>query len=252
MKPTLLISLFVSITFSLLTPLSSSANELDKLSYITEFYPPYNFKDQNQLKGIAVDLLLAATKSSSSKITSNSIRSFPWPRAYRMAEKGPKIVLFSTTRTEQREPLFHWVGPISPTRIVLLAKKSSSIKIESPADLNNYTIGAIIDDIGDQLVKSNGVKSSNIKYVPNADSIARMLSLGRIQLWAYEENVARWLIKKVGLKNDDFETVYTLNESDLYYALSKDIDIKTVNLLQQAIDNVKASDEFTAIQNKYL
>ena len=81
-------------------------HELDKLNFVTESYPPYNFKSQGMLKGIAVDLLLAATQKSAFSLSLNDIRLLPWPRAYKMAEEGPNIVLFSTTRTEQRETKF--------------------------------------------------------------------------------------------------------------------------------------------------
>lgn len=248
----LLIKALTCITISLFMPIKTSANELDQLKYITESYPPYNFKSQGVLKGIAIDLLIAATKKTSSSLTTKNIRVFPWPRAYKMAETGPNIVLFSTTRTNEREQKFNWVGPIVPTRVVLLAKKSNSIAISNPSDIKKYVIGAITDDIGDQLVQEAGVSASSIKHVPKAESLAKMLDAGRIKLWAYEENVARWFIKKEGLNNNNFEVVYTLKESDLYYAFSKDIGIDKQQRLQKAIDEVKDSDEFAKIKSKYL
>lgn len=237
---------------AILAPSLSLANDIDGLEFVTENYPPYNFKDKGKLKGISVDLLLAASQRSSSMLSAKKIRVLPWPRGYKMAESGPNIVLFSTTRTEEREDKFNWVGPIIPTRIVLLAKKSNGIIINSPGDIKNHTVGAITDDIGDQLVQKLGVKASKIKHVPKAESLAKMLNAGRINLWAYEENVARWFIKKEGMNNNDFEAVYTLKESDLYYAFSKDISSEKQQHLQKSIDEVKASDEFAQIKSKYL
>jgi polar amino acid transport system substrate-binding protein len=252
MKISLFIKALVFAGASLLISPLTSANELDQLKFITESYPPYNFKEKGKLQGIAVDLLLAATQKSSSTLTASKIKVFPWPRAYNMAIMGPNVVLFSTTRTEDREAKFNWVGPIAPTRIVLLAKKSSGIVISTPADIKKYTVGAIPNDIGDQLVKKLGVTSSSIKHVAKAESLAKMLGAGRIKLWAYEENVARWFIKKGGLNNSEFETVYTLKESDLYYAFSKDIKKGTLELLQKSIEEVKASEEFNKIKADYL
>lgn len=252
MKTSLLFKAFICIGVSLLTPINTSASELDQLTYITESYPPYNFTDKGKLKGISVDLLLAATKKYSSALTAKKIKVFPWTRAYKMAESGPNIVLFSMTRTDERVPKFNWVGPIIPTRIVLLAKKSDSIVINGPDDIKKYTVGAITDDIGDQLVQTAGVKRSSIKHVPKAESLVKMLNAGRIKLWAYEENVARWFIKQAGFDNSQFETVYTLKESDLYYSFSKDISQSAIDALQKSIDDVKASDEFDKIKANYL
>lgn len=240
------------IGISIFLSLTTTANELNKQTYVTEPYPPYNFKEKGKLQGIAVDLLMAATKKASASLALKDIKVLPWPRAYKMAETGPNIVLFSTTRTEQREEKFNWVGPISPTRIVLLAKKGNGIVINGPEDIKKHLIGAITDDIGDQLVQKAGVKSSAIKHIPKAESLAKMLDAGRIKLWAYEENVARWFIKQAGFDNSNFEAVYTLKESDLYYAFSKDINQNAIDALQKSIDAVKSSEEFTAIKAKYL
>ena len=241
------------IAFSLLVISGASrADDLSNLTFVTEEYPPYNFRTNGQLQGIATDLLSAAAKKTNSPVQINKIKVLPWPRAYKMAETGPKVVLFSTTRTEQREKSFQWVGPISPTRVVLLAKKSSNITINSESEIKNYTVGAILDDIGEQLVKAAGVPDKNIKRIGKAESLVKMLNTKRIQLWAYEENVARWFIKQAGLNNADFQTVYVLKESDLYYTFSKDIGSATVKKLQEGIDAVKATDEYDAIKAKYL
>ncbi|MCT7361129.1 substrate-binding periplasmic protein [Thalassolituus pacificus] len=148
------------------------------------------------------------------------------------------MVLFSTTRTEQREPLFQWVGPIAATRVVLMARKADNIVISSVDDISRYTVGAILDDIGEQLLKSAGVAESSIKIIPSADALAKMLGAGRIQLWAYEENVARWYIKQSKLDNTQFEVVHVLKESDLYYTLNNNIPAETVQRLQNGVDKI--------------
>jgi len=228
------------------------AGELKGLSFVTEAYPPYNFKQGGKLQGIAVDLLVSASAQAQKPITKKDIRLMPWPRAYKIAEKGPNVVLFSTTRTEQRENSFQWVGPISKTRVVLLTKKGSGVSINSEADIKKLTIGAILDDIGEQLVKAAGAPKSNIKHIPKAENLAKMLNGGRIQAWAYEENVARWFIKQAGFNNADFETSYVLKESELYYTFSKDVSKDVLETLQNGIDAVKSSGEYDKILSNYL
>ncbi len=243
--------LFITLFLSCLN--GTHATELGSLEFLTESYPPYNFKDGGKLQGIAVDLLTQASQSAGDPITSSKIKLLPWPRAYSKATEGPNIVLFSTTRTEQREPLFHWVGPISATRVVLMARKSDKIVINSEADIKKYIIGAIRDDIGEVLVKAAGVPDSSIKKIPRANSLVKMLNSGRINLWAYEENVSRWFIKQEGLKNSDFEAVHVLKESDLYYTFSKDINKEVVDKLQQGVDAIRGDKRrYQDIVNKYL
>ncbi|WP_444996645.1 substrate-binding periplasmic protein [Aliikangiella sp. IMCC44359] len=234
-----------------------NAAELNRLQFLTESYPPYNFKDGGKLQGIGVDLLIAASNKVNSPIQLNMIKLQPWARAYRATLKENNNVLFSTTKTAEREPLFKWVGPISDTRIVALAKKSSGIKISSSADLKNHSVMAIRDDVGEQLLKAAGVPKKNIKLGTNADSIVKRLQADRVKIWVYEENVARWFLKKNGLNSADFEVVHVLTESQVYYALSKNIDDKLVQVLQSGIDQVKTEKtangktEYENILSKY-
>lgn len=229
------------------------AQDLKSLSILTESYPPYNFQDAGQPQGIAVDLLLAASAASNDAVSRSDMKVLPWPRAYKMATDGPGVVLFATTRTEQRESLFQWAGPIAATRIVLLAKKSSALTISSADDIQKLKVGAIRDDIGEQLTKAAGVPDGQIRKVPAATSLVKMLDAGRIDVWAYEENVARWFIKQSGLNNADFETVYVLKEAELYYAFSNDVSATTVQRLQQGIDQIRADKaQYQGIVDKYL
>ncbi len=240
------------VTLCLLAIWPVSASSLKSLNYVTESYPPYNFKAQGKVQGIAVDLLLEAMKVSGNEISDKNLSVQPWTRAYQTTLKGPNIVLFSTTRTEQREPLFKWAGPITDTRIVLLARKGSGIKIDSVKDAANYKIGVIRDDIGEQLALENGIPDNKLKRVGKAPALAKMLNKGRVDLWAYEENVARWFIKSNGMSNKEFETVFVLSEGQLYYSFSPDVDDNLVQELQQALDKVKDSSEYQAILKRYL
>ncbi|MDE1463418.1 substrate-binding periplasmic protein [Spartinivicinus poritis] len=210
-----------------------------KLTFITEAYPPYNFVEEGLLRGIAVDLLIAAIQLQSITLKRKNIKIYPWARGYQKLLKGPNIILFSTTRTAARESLFKWAGPISPTRIVLIAAKTRKIKITSKLDTHNYIIGGIRDDVGEQLVLATGYPRNKFISQANANSIVNMLAKQRIDLWAYEEYVGNWFIKQNKLGVEDFETVFLLKEAHLYFAFSKDVDNNLVNLLQQGIDKVK-------------
>ncbi|WP_165773401.1 substrate-binding periplasmic protein [Zooshikella ganghwensis] len=160
-------------------------------------------------------------------------------KGYRATLEEPDHVLFATTRTKEREPLFKWAGPIAKTKIVLLAKNDNDVKINTPEDIAKYPVGTIRDDVGEQLVKALGVPESMIKPSSNADSLVKKLNTGRVDLWAYEENVARWFIKKNNLQNSDFSVVYTLKEAELFYAFSKKTSDDLINQLQKGIDEVK-------------
>lgn len=222
------------------------AMSLEEVSVLTEEYPPYNYlDDQGRLKGIAVELLARAYKEAGISLDIENITVQPWPRSYRQLQRNTSTMLFSMTRNAQREKLFKWAGPISDTKVVLIAKKSNQIKIDSLEDLKKYTIGGILDDIGLQLVKEllKNPDKKQVVSVPTTASLTGMLAIDRINLWAYEENAAQFFLARNGFNPDDYETVYTLGEGLLYYAFSLHIDQKIVDRLQTAIDIVRANSD---------
>ncbi|USD42404.1 ABC transporter substrate-binding protein [Vibrio sp. SCSIO 43135] len=243
--------------FALLLSGQSIAKQLNELTYLTEEYPPYNFTEGAKVKGIAVDLLLAASKESGNAINIDDIHVQPWARAYRSTLIKLDTVLFSTTRTQLREHLFQWVGPLSTTRIVVMAKNSTGITIDEPRDLIKYRIGVIRDDVGEQLLLELGVPRDSMQESSYAKTLAEQLQKERIDLWAYEENVAKWWILQTGYNPDEFSPVFVLQEGELYYAFNKDIDRALIDELQQAIDKVKITEDdngvsqYQAIVNKY-
>jgi polar amino acid transport system substrate-binding protein len=211
----------------------------EPLTYVTEAYPPYNFSDNNILRGIAVDLLVLASQQTTAPVQRSQIRLMPWARSYRDAQKKPNYVLFSTARTPEREKLFKWAGPITTNRVVLLAKKSRGIRINSPADLQHLRIGSIRDDVAEQLVRGLGVPDSQLNLAANGDALAHQLQAERIDLWAYDQNVAQWFMRNAGLNPDDFESLYTLQEGQLWYAFNLAVSDARVAELQKALDAIR-------------
>lgn len=65
------------------------------------------------------------------------------------------------------------------------------------------------------------------------------MNSGRIQLWAYDETVAKSVMNSAGLNNSEFEPVFILKETASFYALSKDVPKGLVTLLQSALDRLK-------------
>lgn len=238
----------------LCAPLAGAAQSLDELSFITEDYPPFNFERSGTRQGIAVDALVEMLAQAGAKKSRADIKLWPWARAYETALREKNTVLFSTTRTEAREHLFKWVGPIMPSRIVLVAKKQRGIRIETAGDLtrSEHRIGVVREDIGEQLLAALGVGKDRIVPVNSGIAAARMLQADRVDMWAYGAPVILWNLKQLGYPAGDYEEVYTLTESrHYYYALHKDTDDRLVAMLQAALDRLKATGRFNEIVASY-
>jgi len=248
---------FISYLIMLLGfPLSTYtySQSLDDIYFITENNPPYNFKDNGKLQGISIDLLLLMFKKLNAKQTLADLHLKPWSRGYNESLAKSNTCLFSTVRTEEREELFSWVGPIAATSISLIARKDKKIKISSVEDLSKYKMGVVRDDVGEQLLLKAGINVANIDQIGGVNVLIqsiRKLNKGRFDLFAYDDEVAFWIIKKQGFDPDNYETVYTLKKGQLYYACNKKVSQLLIQKLQQALDELKEEGLYQQIIDNY-
>lgn len=220
----------------------AAADPFAELEFVTENYAPFNYEADGKVVGQSVALLLKMFAQAGSSKSAKDIKILPWARGYILAQQAKNTVLFSTTRTKAREKLFKWVGPILPTTVAVIARKDLAIKLTDLSMLGAYNIVAVRKDIGELLLKTNGVREANIYSVGSAQNAAKMLAYGRVDLWAYEKSVAFWNLEAIGENLETYEVLRVLEESDVYFAIQKDTPDRLVRALQNALDTVRARE----------
>ena len=229
------------------------AQSIDDLVFITEDYAPLNFSKNGKVQGISVDVMVEMLKVAGSKKTREDISLQPWARGYKQVQAMKNTALFAMSRTEAREELFKWVGPIIPSNIVLVAKKSRGIKINSVEDISQFNkIGVVRDDIGEQMLLELGVPKENLHRTNSGMNTAKMLDKERVDMWAYGRVVALWNIKELGFNPGDYEEVYILKESQQYFAFHKDTESAVIAKLQTALDELRSNGKLKEIVSTYL
>lgn len=222
----------------------------DDIVYMTEEYPPFNMAGPDGgATGASVEVMAGIFERMGASKTVKDIQVLPWARGYKEVQEKPNTCLFLMTMSDERKPMFKWVGPVAPTKIGVMALKSKGLKIASVNDLVNLKAGVIREDIGDTLAQQAGIK--HIERVPTNEQNIKKISEGRIDIWAFEESVAKWQTKGFGFNPDDFESVWTLSESDLYFAFNKDTDDALIAAMQKVLDEMKADGAYDAIMKKY-
>ena len=231
---------------------SVAASSVDDILFMTEQYPPYNYEEDNKLQGIVVDTLVSVLRRVGSSQIRGDIKLLPWARGYKRVQSEPDTCLFSTTRTEEREHLFEWIGPVAPEAVGLIARKETGIKIESVEDIKNYKVGTIRDDIAELYLVDAGVSVDNMERVAETILNIRKMNRGRIDLWAYDQNVAMWELKRNGFDPAGYESVYELGRKNQYLACHQGTSDSVIQTLQAAIDAIKADGEYEKILDRYL
>ncbi|MDC0254836.1 transporter substrate-binding domain-containing protein [Bacteriovoracales bacterium] len=233
--------------------LNFKAFSLESLKWYTEEYPPFNFrgKDKKTPSGISVEILESVHKRLNNKgqlgrrMLRKDYRLVPWKRAFMKAQRrGQKNVVFSTTRTEEREQKFKWFGPIAKNVNAIFALKGSK-KLSKKGMVNEIRRSGIVSvrgDIAVDLVSGLGVIKSKIREVNKLELAFRMVKQKRLKFFAYGALTSYYKMKAVGIKVDDFEIVYSLGEVELWYAVNKSVSDRTVSAYQKALEVVKKED----------
>jgi polar amino acid transport system substrate-binding protein len=225
-----------------------------KIDIYTEHYPPHNMIINGKLQGFSVEILAAMFQQMNSQQTLDDVKLTNWSRAYSITQKKPNAMVFSTTRTASRESLFKWVGPIKKTTVGVIAPKSKQIVIKQPSDFNQYKIGAVLKDVGETLLLEQGVDKKHIQNVEGKNAINlsfKKMQKNRIDMFSYDIGVAFANAKLEGFDISQYEVIYLLKESGLYYAFNKKTDDRIINQWQAALDTIKANGLYNKILEKY-
>lgn len=209
---------------------------------MTEELPPFNFTIDGKVHGISTDILLELMQRNGTPVLREDIQMKPWPRAYNTVLTTPDSILFSAARTDERETLFKWVGPIQTLTIGLNAKKSNKIRINSIEDVHKYRIGTIRNGAPEQLVIKAGVEEDALDRISDPAANIKKLQSGRIDLFAFNVPTTRYLMLSQGIDPDQYEVVYVLKEADLYYAFHKSTDDEIINALNDTLLELKKND----------
>lgn len=140
------------------------------LTINTEEYPPFSYSDdQGQIIGSATLLLRDALRQADIEAY---FRLLPWARAYTEARLRENHCVYSTTRTGEREALFHWVGPLVVNEWAAFSLAERGLSIDSLSGLDAWRVGSFREDAVGNYVATRGI---NVLLAPTErENIARL------------------------------------------------------------------------------
>ena len=229
---------------------SCPASSFEELDYLTEEYPPLNYTENGELTGLSVVLLQKIWQEL--KVKPQRIQVQPWARAYRNLQQEDDVVLFAIAKTARRKDKFQWACPIETSETnALIALKSSKIKINNFGELAKYAIGTVRYDIAEQMLMEQLSSTinivSNVTMKPNLE----LMSKGRIQMIAYDQQAANNMIIQWGVDLDDYETVFVFPTSYTCFAFSKRVDPRLVQQFQQALTKIFHTEEYQRLMKQF-
>jgi polar amino acid transport system substrate-binding protein len=233
-------------------PIRAAAEPFPAFKIMTEDWRPYNYEEQGVPKGLAVDTLVLMLQRVGSQQGRGDIHFYPWERGYQTIQMLPRVILFSMTRTPERDPLFKWVGPLADNTVSLFALKSRHIVVNSAADLKKFKIDTYVGSVsGELLVTKFGLKPDGLDRSNTQATSLQKVMLGRGDMFPASVPTLQQMCATLPCKLDDFEPVFELNRAHLYYALSKDTPDAVVAQLQKSFDELKAEGVLAGLTRQY-
>lgn len=217
-----------------------------ELTLITENAPPNSFVENDILTGRSVEIVQAVLKEIG--MEGYHIHFYPWARGYKMLETQENIALFATSRTQARENLFKWAGPISDNQVNLYKLKSrKDIQATTLEGLKKYRVGSGISDQKSQYLYSKGFEIQHVEE--DKQNIDKLFS-GRVAIIPYAAARLSYDMNKYGHDISKIEMIWNIKDisTQTYVAFSQTTDDSIVKKFQEGFDAIQKK----GIQEKIL
>lgn len=201
----------------------------------TEQNPPYNFLENGKVKGKATLLLEQLFQKSGHTIFENNIYLLPWTIGYHEVLNKKNTIIYSMARLPEREALFRWVGPIGKMTLGVIAKKSRHMIISTPDALHNYKIATIPGTSTEKALFDIGFRAEELDRFANLSSQLKKLKENRVDAIAFSVEAVWQLLQEMESDLSEYEVIYVLKESDLYFAFSKETNAQLIAELNETL-----------------
>lgn len=231
--------------FACTIPASLFAEDLPRINLYTENYGTFNYSlegaafehDIEDIGGTATEIVEMLFNEAGIDF---KLRLRTWSVSYERAVERPNYGVYSTARTESREDLFEWIGPVGQYSWILLAKEGHNLNINSLNDLTGLRVGGYEGDAATTYLQEQGYEVSTL---PNESLNAQRLANDLIDVWITSDITGYQIAEESGYP--DVEEAFRIRTVGLYLAMNPGTDPRVINALNTAYDDLTASGEIT-------
>jgi polar amino acid transport system substrate-binding protein len=238
--------LAVAVVATLLAGAASAQN----LRLVTEESYPFQYMENKKLTGMAVDVVSEMAKRAGVPVEHELMS---WKDAYERAQRDRNTCVYSTARLENRERLFHWVGPIVENRWAAFAKAGATQKPKALGDLRYVRVGVLDGDAKATFLMDNGIAAALNKVSDDALNPPKLTANknepGKIDTWVTGYYSAQTVAAKTGVK--DIEHLFTFETSPNYLACNFGVAADKLQKLGAALDAMRKDGTWQQIVDRY-
>jgi len=229
--------------------LGFAAAPVQALQMLTEENPPYNYTENQKPTGLSTEILVEMGRRAKIPMT---FAVMPWPQGYEQTQRKLDTCIYSTSRLENRERIFKWVGPLATNSWGLFAKSGFNDPVKTLADVRPYRIGGVTNDAKIVWLRDNAL--TNIVAVNEDKLIPPMLTLDRkqlnaVDLWVTGIYAEKTVAASANVK--DIKLVLKIKDEPLWLACNPSLSENTIKALSEALAGMKKDGAYKKITESY-
>lgn len=226
-----------------------SSATAQELPIVFEEYPPYEYIEDGEVKGINIDLIREAFRRMG---LVPFFEPRPWKRALFELSEGTILALSSGFKTTERERFAYFPSEgLSMEEVVVMTRADNNITMSSLKDLRGLRIGLRTD-------YSYGLEFDSISDLDKRRAISnkqllKMLFAGRVEVIIANRAVISYIAKEINRYND-LKVVYEINREPLYLFFSRARGERARLLAKkfgETIGEMKRDGTFQKIESRY-
>lgn len=231
----------------------SGVSQAKTLRLVTLEYPPYEYTQDGELKGLAVEVIKRTFQEMNQPIT---IEVLPWARAMRYIKDGSRDAVFTAFKNPERERFADFSNQVLMQQAVsLFVRKDSKIQYAGDLrELQGNSLG-VVRKISYGLKLDTAIKSQTFKRVEEANDGTQNFGLllnKRVDMVASTKYGGYHILKKLNREVDVKELPTNIQNLPSYIAFSK---VRHLTQLRDEFDmtlsQLKASGEYQKIIDQY-
>ncbi len=162
-------------------------------------YAPYSWLDsEGNMRGVLIDILNAVIRDRMGRTIEHT--GLPWARAQQYVRIGEYDAMIAPV-TEERRGYANISGePVLNSRMTMFthAAQPRMRELKNTEALKDLSTFRFITQVGDGWAREN-LRGMEVRYVRDLDSVLRVLSQGRADLFVEASLVTHWNLKNLGL-----------------------------------------------------
>jgi polar amino acid transport system substrate-binding protein len=220
----------------------------EKLSIVSDEWPPYIYTENLEVKGFDYEIVMAVMEIMNYEVT---FKIYPWKRClYMIKNKQVDAILDIGITEDRKKQMFFPEENISSSASVLFCSRDANFTFNNLEDLKGLKIGTLLGYVYSKEIENT--KFFEKFPVQTINQNIDMLKLGRIDMFIANRNAGLFAAREKGVLGKIKYLEKEISGGPLFLAFSKkQNNLEIANIFSEKLKLFKTSKKYQIILRKY-